>query len=670
MNKQLQNKLKTYSVLTAAAGIAASTAEAAVIHNNVGYTGGYETYNLDIDGDGNNDFQISQTPFTGSYGVGCVPNGGRFNAFANGFLFAGANGFNQSSGALISSGAGGFYNNLYGAGAYLFSCNSSIYGTFANYFGPGLAGDKLFGVRFNIGADTHYGWVRVSISVDANYDISWTVVDMAYDDRPGACIVAGSTTGSDATAPTITGNAAPSTCPGENRTLSVSAGDLNNADDWTWYEGSLGGTVVGTGTSINVSPSATTDYVVVGTKCDAVYGPETMVTVTVINDVTAPVADAGTLTDVTSDCEVTSLSAPTATDNCAGSVTGTPDATFPITAQGTTVVTWTYDDGNGNTSTQTQNVTIDDAAAPVADAGTLADVESCDPINSVGDLTAPTATDNCAGSVTGTTGATFPITTSTTITWTYDDGNGNTSTQDQNIAIGDAIAPVADAGTLADVESCDPINSVGDLTAPTATDNCAGSVTGTTGATFPITTSTTITWTYDDGNGNTSTQDQNINITTLDAGVTQTGNTLTSDEATSGATYQWVDCDNGNAAIVGETNQSFTPSINGNYAVEVTNNGCSVTSSCTSVTLASTIEKNANSTKLHPNPASDLITIDLAELFPNTKMTVIDLTGKVVKEMDIISKRSIINLSDFTSGVYFVRISSEQSTTTVKFVKK
>jgi hypothetical protein len=36
--------------------------------------------------------------------------------------------------------------------------------------------------------------------------------------------------------------------------------------------------------------------------------------------------------------------APTATDNCAGSVTVTHDATLPITTQGTAVVTWTYDD--------------------------------------------------------------------------------------------------------------------------------------------------------------------------------------------------------------------------------------------------------------------------------------------------------------------------------------
>src|SRR5690554_723125 len=31
--------------------------------------------------------------------------------------------------------------------------------------------------------------------------------------------------------------------------------------------------------------------------------------------------------------------------------------------------------------------------------------------------------------------------------------------------------------------------------------------------------------------------------------------------------YQWIDCDNGNAPIAGATNYEFTPSVNGHYAV-------------------------------------------------------------------------------------------------------
>ncbi|MEP0456991.1 HYR domain-containing protein, partial [Nonlabens sp.] len=232
--------------------------------------------------------------------------------------------------------------------------------------------------------------------------------------------------------------------------------------------------------------------------------------VVIVADTTAPVADVATLTDVTAECEVTSLIAPTATDDCAATVTVTNDATLPISGEGTTtVVTWTYDDGNGNTSTQTQNVIIDDVTAPVAGATVLMDITAECKVTS---LTAPTATDNCARTVTVTNDATLPISgegTTTVVTWTFDDGNGNTSTQTQNVIIDDVTAPVADATTLMDIIAECEVTS---LVAPTATDNCADMVTVTNNVTLPITVqgTTVITWTYDDGNGNTSTQTQNV----------------------------------------------------------------------------------------------------------------------------------------------------------------
>ncbi|MDA0882789.1 MAG: LamG domain-containing protein, partial [Bacteroidetes bacterium] len=47
-----------------------------------------------------------------------------------------------------------------------------------------------------------------------------------------------------------------------------------------------------------------------------------------------------------------------------------------------------------------------------------------------------------------------------------------------------------------------------------------------------------------------------------------------------GATYQWLDCDNNNTPINGETNQFFAPDFSGNFAVEVSVNGCSAISDC------------------------------------------------------------------------------------------
>jgi hypothetical protein len=89
----------------------------------------------------------------------------------------------------------------------------------------------------------------------------------------------------------------------------------------------------------------------------------------IIDDTVAPVPNITNLPTIdVNDCTLASLIAPTATDNCKGIITGTTATLLPITAQGTTIVTWTYNDYNGNTSTQTQNVVL---TAPPISGGTL-----------------------------------------------------------------------------------------------------------------------------------------------------------------------------------------------------------------------------------------------------------------------------------------------------------
>lgn len=61
-------------------------------------------------------------------------------------------------------------------------------------------------------------------------------------------------------------------------------------------------------------------------------------------------------------------------------------------------------------------------------------------------------------------------------------------------------------------------------------------------------------------------------------GTTQNGPQLNANQT--GVNYQWLDCDDNNSIVSGETNQSFTPAVTGNYAVEVTMNGCVDTSDC------------------------------------------------------------------------------------------
>src|SRR5206468_5887709 len=137
-----------------------------------------------------------------------------------------------------------------------------------------------------------------------------------------------------------------------------------------------------------------------------------------VHDTIAPVANASSLPDVTSQCSVARPAAPTATDACEGAITATTDA--PATfGQGDDTIVWTFTDSHGNSSTQNQAVHVHDTIAPVSDASSLPDVTGqC----SAARPAAPTATEACEGEITATTEA--PATFGQgddTIVWTFTD---------------------------------------------------------------------------------------------------------------------------------------------------------------------------------------------------------------------------------------------------------
>jgi hypothetical protein len=180
----------------------------------------------------------------------------------------------------------------------------------------------------------------------------------------------------------------------------------------------------------------------------------------IVRDVTAPVAPV--LADATGECSVT-VTPPTARDNVAGTIVGTTSSPLTYTTEGTNIITWTFNDGNGNASTATQRVMVNDVTPPVKP--TLANLAygACAGPASVTPPT-PTTTDNCKGTVIGTTTSTFPLTAlgTTVVTWTFDDGNGNKTTANQNIT----ISPLTFAGFYS------PINGTnGTCAAPLRTIN-------------------------------------------------------------------------------------------------------------------------------------------------------------------------------------------------------
>ena len=131
------------------------------------------------------------------------------------------------------------------------------------------------------------------------------------------------------------------------------------------------------------------------------------------------------------------------------------------------------------------------------------------------------------------------------------------------------------------------------------------------------------------------------------------------------ATYQWLDCDNGNAPIAGETNRTFTTSSSGNYALQATNYSCVDTSPCFSFGTLSVDENTVQNSSIYPNPTKDILFLDIQENI-NT-IEIFDLQGKKIFES--YTNLKSIDVRDFKIGLYIIRIKSKHELTTMKFIK-
>lgn len=153
--------------------------------------------------------------------------------------------------------------------------------------------------------------------------------------------------------------------------------------------------------------------------------------------------------------------------------------------------------------------------------------------------------------------------------------------------------------------------------------------------------------------------------------ITTTLNGLTIIATNSNATYQWLDCNNGNTPINGETNQSFTATVNSNYAVELNENGCVDTSACVGITSVGIIENSFESMlSVYPNPTTGNFSVDLGDYFNSIKVTLTDVNGRLIQTTDY-SYSQILNLNiNEPKGFYILTLESENQRAIIRLVKK
>ena len=154
----------------------------------------------------------------------------------------------------------------------------------------------------------------------------------------------------------------------------------------------------------------------------------------------------------------------------------------------------------------------------------------------------------------------------------------------------------------------------------------------------------------------------------FDLAVSQSNNTLTADE--NNANFQWIDCSD-NSIIPGETNQTFTATSNGNYAVILSIGSCSDTSACYSVTDLGIFENDfGNNFLLYPNPTNGYFSIDLKDTYQMVSITITDLNGKLIQSKQF-ENSQLLNLKlEEPAGIYLLTIESGQNNSIIRLVKE
>ena len=162
--------------------------------------------------------------------------------------------------------------------------------------------------------------------------------------------------------------------------------------------------------------------------------------------------------------------------------------------------------------------------------------------------------------------------------------------------------------------------------------------------------------------GCTSSDTESVTANVVNTSVSQSGVTLTAD--TAGAAYQWINC-SGNTPISEQTNQSFTATENGNYAVIITQNNCSATSACYNISTLGIIENSfSTAVTIYPNPSNGQFTVKSNNII--TAIEVYNVIGE--KVFSIHNPQSEIDLSNQTNGIYFMKIYDERTILIKKIV--
>lgn len=155
-----------------------------------------------------------------------------------------------------------------------------------------------------------------------------------------------------------------------------------------------------------------------------------------------------------------------------------------------------------------------------------------------------------------------------------------------------------------------------------------------------------------------------VNVSVLQNDVTLSASN------TNAAAYQWVDCSANFLPVPGETAPVFTASLNGSYAVIISDGDCADTSACFSIMTVDFAEHQPTSQwKVYPNPGPGKIAVQTGQT-GTIRLRLFDLTGRLVDKTVISEASAGYDFSAQPDGVYVLELAEGRNVLRVKLIKQ
>lgn len=127
----------------------------------------------------------------------------------------------------------------------------------------------------------------------------------------------------------------------------------------------------------------------------------------------------------------------------------------------------------------------------------------------------------------------------------------------------------------------------------------------------------------------------------------------------SGSTYQWIDCST-NTPISGATQQNYTSTQNGEFAVIVSNQGCSDTSSCVAVETLNIDDLNQEPLQITQDVQGNVSIVNNSTV-EKVFVSVYSVTGKRIEVKTINAFTSFtLHTANWSSGIYILNFESKE----------